>query len=467
VAGAVVTNVVRPGWPLIGLLAWGVLSFGAVYPWAYWPLLLGGAWLGIAGLLTDHAWRDPRLHRLLTALGAVALAAALQTVALPSWLVFDLSPGVDRFFREFRVGSHPAELRTLSIDPAATRLVLAEIVALSLLLDGTARLMRRWPLDWFVGQVMTLAVTVALFGIVQKALLAPDSRLIYGFWLPRQGGDIFGPFVNRNHFAGWMVMVVPLVASYGWALTREARSGVRGGWAPRLRWLGGVEGNRALLVITSVLIMLVALVMTGSRSGMAAGLIGMAVLLAFQWRGGSASARLAVTGLVAAVMLGATLWAGAGTVVTRFGRAASDVGGRLSVWHDTVRIASDFPVFGTGLGGYRRAMLVYQTHDREALYAQAHNDYLQLLAEGGLFVTLPAVVVVGLLLSAIVRRLRSGDEDPAVYWIRRGAVAGLVGMAAQSVVEFSLQMPGNAAMFVALTAIAIHRPRLSSHAYRV
>ena len=68
----------------------------------------------------------------------------------------------------------------------------------------------------------------------------------------------------------------------------------------------------------------------------------------------------------------------------------------------------------------------------------------------------------------IGRRLGSGDDDPMTSWIRVGSLAGLVGISAQSVVEFSLQMPGNAAMFVLLLALALHRPsRRSLDAHRV
>lgn len=460
-------DTLRPGWPLLAILAWGVLSFGAVYPWAYWPLLAAAAALGLVGLAADKAWRDPRLIRVLVALVILSGAIVVQTIALPSWLIVELSPAVDRFFRDFRIGYHPADLRTLSIDPAATRIVLAEVVALGVLLVGAARLLRRWRLDWFVNQVMALAVAVALVGIVQRALLDSETDLIYGFWRPRQGGDIFGPFVNRNHFAGWMVMVLPVVAAYAWALALLSYTPGRTGAHAWMRWFGEVDGNRVLLVVSCLFIMAVSLIMTGSRSGMAAGAVGMLVLLFFLWRSLAGASRLVVTALVLSVLFGATVWAGAGTVVSRFGRASADVGGRVSAWQDTLRIASDFPLFGTGLGGYRSAMLLYQTRDREKMYAQAHNDYLQLLAEGGALVTLPAVALIVVVGLGIARRLNAADDGPVTYWIRRGAVAGVVGMAAQSVVEFSLQMPGNAAMFVTLVAIALHRPRSYSHAHRV
>ena len=107
-------------------------------------------------------------------------------------------------------------------------------------------------------------------------------------------------------------------------------------------------------------------------------------------------------------------------------------------------------------------MLVYQTASRPWMYAQTHNDYLQLLVEGGMLVLIPSLVVLWLVLATIRRRLAMDADQPLTWWIRIGAIAGLAGIAAQSVVEFSLQMPGNTALFVLLLALAMHRPRSES-----
>jgi O-antigen ligase len=140
----------------------------------------------------------------------------------------------------------------------------------------------------------------------------------------------------------------------------------------------------------------------------------------------------------------------------------------MAAWQDTVRMIERFPWAGVGLGAYGDAMLVYQTGPRDVQYLQAHNDYLQLAAEGGLLVGLPALVLLIVLLRQIRRRMTSGHDGVVIEWVRVGAIGGLVGIGAQSLVEFSLHMPGNAVLFVILMALAVHRPaRPPAHAHRV
>ena len=88
-------------------------------------------------------------------------------------------------------------------------------------------------------------------------------------------------------------------------------------------------------------------------------------------------------------------------------------------------------------------------------------------AEGGALVAVPALVVLGLLVRNIRRRMGSPDDDVLTSWVRIGAVAGLVGIGVQSLMEFSLQMHGNAVMFVFVAALAMHRPRRSGRAHRI
>ena len=84
----------------------------------------------------------------------------------------------------------------------------------------------------------------------------------------------------------------------------------------------------------------------------------------------------------------------------------------MSAWRDTLRIIADFPWFGTGPGQLRhRPCSCTRPATATSIYMQAHNDYLQMLAEGGLLVAVPvAIAIVAIVPSAIRRRLRGRLE---------------------------------------------------------
>ena len=133
---------------------------------------------------------------------------------------------------------------------------------------------------------------------------------------------------------------------------------------------------------------------------------------------------------------------------------------------DAWRIHQAFPWFGTGLNTYGSATLLLQEFEKAtAHYVEAHNDYLQLLVEGGWLVAVPALVLVILFAREVRRRFREGRDDRTGYWIRLGAVTGLVAIAFQEIVEFSLQMPGNAAFFTVLCAMAVRRAAVKKGSY--
>ena len=108
-----------------------------------------------------------------------------------------------------------------------------------------------------------------------------------------------------------------------------------------------------------------------------------------------------------------------------------------------------------------------QRHELASFFAQAHNDYLQLVAEGGLLLATPALICLVL----FVRDLRNAMRDQrgsTEWWLRAGAVTSLVAIAIQESVEFSLQMPGNAALFAVVCAIGLQRAPVSrGDAHRV
>src|SRR6185503_2358494 len=338
--------------------------------------------------------------------------------------------------------------------------------SLGVLIFGLMRGASYLPLEWMVAQLTVFGLGMALFAIVQRVLAGPGDIAVYGFWRASGYATPFGPFINRNHFAGWMVMVVPLALAAATARAQAARGPFTQRWRDWVNWLSTPDASRFVFAAGAILVMMVALVLSGSRSGLASSVIAIGTLgyCASRGRHGKVRRVLPALYLLLFVMV-AVGWVGIDRTVARFGDARQELAERRSAWSDTWRIARDFPVAGTGFGSYGLAMLVYQTSERHSTYAQAHNESLQVLAEGGWLVAVPAAVAALVLIVNIRHRFR-GDDSHSAYWLRAGATAGLVGIAAQSLFDFSLQMPGNAMMFAVLAAVALHRPS-THHAHRV
>jgi O-antigen ligase len=445
---------------VIALLAWGALSFGAVYPWGYWPLAAGCLAVGVWAIVVTRAWREPRPRRMALALAAVAAAIAVQTVPLPYHWFKAISPSGDAVLSQLILGwaLNPPAWHALSLEPFGTVTALLLFVALAVLIVGLMRAISYMPIEWIVTQLTTFGLVMAMFGIVQRVVGGPGDILVYGFWKASSYANPFGPFINRNHFAGWMVMVLPLALAAASARAQSARGPFNQDWRGWIGWLATPDASRFVFTAIAIVIMAVGLVLSSSRSGLASIIVAVASLGVFAARQHRGRVKRVLPALyLALVVIVAVGWVGLGRTIARFEDARQELGERTTAWKDTLQIARDFPIAGAGLGGYGTAMLVYQTAERHSIYVQAHNDYLQVLAEGGALVVLPIMAVLGVIASTLRHRFRESDP-PATFWLRAGATAGLIGIAAQSLFDLSLQMPGNAMMFAVLLAIALHRP---------
>jgi hypothetical protein len=457
---------------IVLVLAWGAFAFGAVYDWAYVPLLWACTGVGVLGCLAPGASGKAKISRAIVA-GVLALAAAVvvQSIPLSPGAIASISPATDRLLADYdvtymagRATAAASYRHPLSIDPQGTRLGLASLAAFAVLLTGVARgLGRRSLRALAVGLVITGAA-LALAGIVQSGLGVRDPErtgLVYGFWKPLFGTDPFGPFINRNHFAGWMLLALPVAIGYFSALVARGMRGVKPTFRDRVLWFSSPDASRVILVGLAIAVMGVSLVLTLSRSGISGFLLAVAIsawfVLRRQGRGSKRAVTMGYLGLLLALSLG---WAGIDAVVQRFAEAkGTGLNGRLPIWTDTWNVVRDFPLTGTGLNTFGTSMLFYQEHDLETRAEEAHNDYLQLAAEGGVLVGVPAIVLAVILGRTIRRRFREGADDAMAYWLRVGATTGLVAIGLQETVEFSLQIPGIVALFAVVAAIAIHGAR--------
>jgi O-antigen ligase len=356
------------------------------------------------------------------------------------------------------------EGHALSVDPPATWRGLASFTAFAFFLLGTARAVDDHQSRQLARGIMILGVVLALAGIVQGGA----STKVYGIWLPYYRGRPFGPFVNANHFAGWMLMAIPVSIGYFCATLSRRLAAVDTGWRQRLLWVSSRHANQLVLMCAAILLMAVSLVMTLSRSGIICFLITLLIVAMLALKRRAQGVRRAVVALsLLSLAVFSFSAAGMDAVTDRFTAADTlTLSGRTSIWADTVRMTRQYPLVGTGLNTYATAMASYQTGNLDFSVLEAHNDYLQVAAEGGILVGGAAVTLIALFLREVKRGLADSVAGSMDYWVRVGAVAGCAAIGLQELGEFSLQIPGNAALFVVLCSLAVHgssrRPK-SSH----
>ena len=448
----------------IALLAWSTFAFGGVYPLAYSPILVGCLTTGVLGILGS---RSSGVHNraIVAAFVALVLSIGVQTIPLSGSFTATLSGTreptsavdpvatlrSDQLDQEVRSASH-----TVSRDPAATRRAMMFLVALGILFWGSTRALAGRSTRTLSVAIVWIGMGLALIAIVQRAV-SPSKA--YGFWIPYFEARPFGPFINYNHFAGWMLMAIAIGGGYFLALLDIQRSDESLTWRTRVLWLSSAEASARLLLGSALLLMTLAVTLTTSRSGISCLMLALLLIACSatraQW---TTIQRALVVTSVAAAGLVSVMWVGPHVIAQRFAALGDRPDGRIAIWRDTLPMLRDNWVTGAGINAYPAASLGYVRPGLAGTAEEAHSDYLQLAAEGGVLVVGPALLLAALFIKEVMRRFREDRPGGFTRWLRTGAVIGLITIAAQELVEFSLQIPANAVLFTLLCAIAVHRP---------
>jgi O-antigen ligase len=436
------------------LLAWTLFAFGGVYPWAFIPALAAS----VAGMLFSLFSKSPSAagSRLLDAALIVTLCAAgLQLVPLPGAMRAVLSPAeADYFSRALLVQPDADAWAPLSLAPR-NWLFGAGVLLAAVLTFWWARTLESQGVRTLVRWIAWMGLAVSVIALVQPTLF-PSGR-IYGFWSPEsRGAHPIGPIVSRTHFAAWVVLAWPLLVGY---LITHARNHWREGTTRTIAII--LMDMRALWILASIALLTAGLLITESRAGAVSFGVAALVLVVRSWSRTSTVGRVGVLGLLAGVALAVSLWASPAALLNRFDRAWSGAdGGRPAIWRETRGIIARFPLTGIGLGAFEVVMPVYQESARTILINHAHNQYLQIQAEGGLLIAAPLSVAVVALL-ALARRRRRDDGTTMVH-VRDGAVAGLCGLALLGIFDVPSLTPAVLLLAAVSAAIAVHRDALSA-----
>jgi O-antigen ligase len=405
------------GYAVCALIAFAVLAYGGVEDWSLAILETGAGLLFLAWAFRAYIVRqeDFSIPALLIPLGAFALLASAQ------W-----------FFH-------------LTASPFHTRIELQLLFADLLILFVAAQVFQTVE-DWrnFFWFMMIFGFLVSGFGILQH--LTFNGKL-YWFRVMHYGGIPFGPYANRNHFAGFAELIIPI------------------GLVPLA--VGKVRRERRFIVALLVLVPVAALLLSASRGGIVSFGVELFILtlLLFLRRSIGRHALAGAAVLVFAFLL--VSWIGVREVLNRFKSLqtlevteSKRASMRKGAWH----IFLDHPVIGTGLGTLQTVYPPYETEYDGKIVNHAHNDYLEALAETGVVGGLCCACFLGLLFFRGISRLQGGNRSFAVSLHLAGLTA-CCGFLTHSLVDFNLHIPSNALLFflMALLASAPMRPKSPVH----
>ena len=391
------------------LIAFGVVSFGAVEEWAQAGLELGAAVLLVYWAIRLYL---SQTEEIFVSPFFLPLTAFLVVV------VAQLTFGTTASAYDTRV-----ELQ----------LLIAYLILIHLMTQAYLQ-SRHWRgLMWFL---MGLGFSVSVFGILQH--LTFNGKL-YWFREVRQVGYPFGPYVNRNHFAGFAELVIPIAL------------------VPLV--LGKVRRERLLLVSLFALVPIVALLLSASRGGIVSFVAELALLFLLLLVRRIRSKYVLVGGIVVLGALLAVSWIGGQQVLKRFSvDSAIEVtsGKRGAMRQDTWRIFRDHPLLGTGLGTLQKVFPPYDSLYDGKIVNHTHNDYLEALAETGVLGGLCCAWFLGVLLVVSLKGL-AGLGSSFNSAMNLSGLVGCCGLLVHSLFDFNLHIPANALLFFVAAHLATAR----------
>ncbi len=422
---------------LRSLLALTALAFGTVEPWSI-------ALFGIVVIILFTIWsirlalfstRRPAFPSILLPLFLLILYAIVQTI-----------PRIDAEGRRWTISMDP-EATWMAIEVAGILLIATLMVAN--VVETSTELFR------FVRFVIFFGLVYSVFSLINH--FTWNNKF---FWLIEPStipAFPFGSFVNRNHFAGYIEMIAPIPLA--------------------MVLLRAVRGELSLIFCFASALMSFSVIASLSRGGIVSlisGLvfvvfIGIRPALECRWPGRLRPGHvigirlLATLTIPAAIFLGA-IQVGTDAVIERLGssrQAASELNftgnesafhkSRGFIWEDTLRMIADNPILGAGVGAYQTAYPIYSSRDRFHIVGQAHNDYLQVLADGGVIAGSLAVLFIWIFFRSLRQAIASADATASSLAL--GCGGGVFAMLVHSLFDFNLQLISNGLLFIVLATI--------------
>ena len=378
----------------------------------------------------------------------------MQTVPLPPWMIKVISPAAYAIYSDTVLVSDPGAWVSLSINKKATVMEFFRFASYGAFYAVTVQLLsHKDALKKTIAIVIVFASSLSFFSILQHLI---SNGKLYWFRELLLGGVPFGPYVNRNHYAGLMEMLFPLVVGLflvykphvSYVSFREKIAEMFNLQRTNLYMLLGFS---AVLIGTSIFLSL-------SRSGIISLCLSM-IVFGLLVVGKRADRKRGVIIIVICILIVLAVgWFGWGPIIERFKEISpmkEDITEfRPIIWQDSRKIVNDFLATGTGFGSFITIYPLYRTLPAMSLVDHAHNDYIELLTDGGMIGFLIAMWFVLTVFYASFRVFLKRRELYSVY-LFIGSVAGLISILLHSVTDFNLHIGANGLYFFFLSGLLV------------
>ncbi len=309
--------------------------------------------------------------------------------------------------------------------------------------------------------MFTAGIIEAFLGIFQ---MLSKTNKIFWFWqsVYKKGG-YFGSFVNPNHFAAYMDMIICIGIGLLISRPKIPFYPSKESWRHYLYKFESYISKNVLLIFL-ISIMGASVFLSLSRGGILCFLL--LLLLFFIFQGTKTFKGKRVIIVITAIILAFLIWIGIDPVIKELStllnlkRASPQ---RPIAWKEALRIIKDYPFIGVGLGNFRNIFPLYKSPELKSFWDHAHNEYLEYLVDTGVIGFILFYLAIFWCLFIIVKRWYQRSERFCVG-IGLGGMVAIFSLLMDNMVTFNLHIPAISFIFFLILGITVRTVFLYHHA---
>jgi len=378
----------------------------------------------------------------------------LQLLPLPPFLLKLLSPAAANHISQLTLTGQLTGFHPISLVPAETLIFGFRFLVYALLFLALLHL--QFKKNEMISILKILVLSSVLQVILGLLKYLHGNKYFFLFFHELKENDplakyLTGTLGNPNHFAFYLGMVLPIFL----ALLFLKLQFLETGKSLREKIIAAVDKNKLLLIYAAVPVLLgTGIILTGSRAGIITMVLSFLIfgqLAIYLKQGKSIRRKLAWFFLV---ITAAALFIGVQTTVKKFLSTSFESSGRFLRWPATLAMSKDFLIFGAGFGTYRYSYFLYDPDEGGNWSTHAHNDYLEILAEGGIIGSILFFLLIGMIIYSIIRMWWARGH-PEIKVLGIGIITSLFAVVFHSFFDFALRIPANVFIFVLVLALGI------------